>query len=265
MQAKDLTEKHPREVRRIIREGKWRRPTAGLCLGYAQANVTILPKQLASDFLLFARRNPKPCPVIEVLDAGNPEPCRSGPGADIRTDVPRYRVYRRGEVEDEPTDILDYWRDDFVTFLIGCSFTFEAGLLQASIPVRHIELRRNVPMYVTNLPCEPAGIFRGPMVVSMRPIPSVLVPLAVQVSGRYPAVHGAPVHVGSPEALGIEDIDRPDFGDPPEFRPGEIPVFWACGVTAQSAAMEAKPEIMITHSPGHMFLTDIPNEALIAG
>jgi len=262
MQAKDLIGKHPREVRQLIREGRWTRPTSGLCLGHAQANLAILPRDLAFDFVLFALRNPKPCPLLEVLDPGDPEPRRSAPGADIRTDLPRYRVYRDGKLEDEPTDIRQDWREDFVAFLIGCSFTFEAGLVQAGIPVRHMELNRNAPMFLTNIACEPAGIFHGPMVVSMRPIPAAQVAKAVQVSGRYPSVHGAPIHIGSPETLGVQDITQPDFGDPPVLHPGEVPVFWACGVTPQSVAMTVKPEIMITHCPGHMFLTDIPNESL---
>lgn len=262
MQAKDLIGKHPREVRQLIREGRWTRPTSGLCLGHAQANLAVLPRDLAFDFVLFALRNPKPCPLLEVLDPGDPEPRRSAPGADIRTDLPRYRVYRDGKLEDEPADIRQDWREDFVAFLIGCSFTFEAGLVQAGIPVRHMELNRNAPMFLTNIACEPAGIFHGPMVVSMRPIPAAQVAKAVQVSGRYPSVHGAPIHIGSPETLGVQDITQPDFGDPPVFHPGEVPVFWACGVTPQSVAMTVKPEIMITHCPGHMFLTDIPNESL---
>ncbi len=262
MHAKDLAGKRPREVRQLIREGKWARPTSGLCLGHAQANLAILPRDLAFDFLLFAHRNPKPCPLLEVLDPGQPEPRRSAPGADIRTDLPKYCVYRYGKLEDEPTDIRKDWRDDFVAFLIGCSFTFEAGLVHAGIPVRHMELNQNAAMFITNIGCEPAGVFHGPMVVSMRPIPAHQVAKAVQVSGRYPSVHGAPIHIGSPEALGVKDIQKPDFGDASVFHPGEVPVFWACGVTPQSVAMTAKPEMMITHSPGHMFLTDIPNESL---
>lgn len=258
----DSAAKHPGAMRQLIREGKWRRPTSGLCPGYAQANVVILPRDLAFQFTVFAQRNPKPCPLLEVLDAGNPEPRRSAPGADIRTDVPMYRVYRRGQLEEECRDIRERWRDDFVTFLLGCSFTFEAALLQSGIPVRHIELGRNVPMYITGIQCEPAGIFHGPMVVSMRPVPAAQVARSVQLSSRYPSVHGAPLHIGSPAGLGVKDLEKPDFGDPPVFKPGEVPVFWACGVTAQSVAMAAKPEIMLTHSPGHMFLTDIPNESL---
>jgi uncharacterized protein YcsI (UPF0317 family) len=258
----DAAATHPREMRRLIREGKWQGPTSGLCMGYAQANVAILPRNLAFEFMLFAQRNPKPCPLLEVLEAGDPEPRRSASGADIRTDVPMFRIYRDGHLEEECRDIRGMWRDDFVTFLLGCSFTFEAALLQSAIPVRHIELGRNVPMYITSIQCEPAGIFQGPMVASMRPIPAARVARSVQISGRYPSVHGAPLHIGSPEALGVKDLENPDFGDPPVFKPGEVPVFWACGVTAQSVAMAAKPEIMITHSPGHMFLTDIPNESL---
>jgi uncharacterized protein YcsI (UPF0317 family) len=260
----DLAAQHPRAMRELIREGKWRGPTSGLCLGYAQANVAILPRDLAFEFMLFAQRNPKPCPLLEVLDAGDPEPRRSAPGADIRTEVPMFRIYRRGQLEDERGDIRGLWRDDFVTFLLGCSFTFEAALLQSGIPVRHIELGRNVPMYTTDIQCEPAGIFHGSLVVSMRPVPAAQVARSVQVSGRYPSMHGTPLHIGSPAALGVKDLERPDFGDPPVFKPGEVPVFWACGVTVQSVAMGAKPEIMITHSPGHMFLTDIPNESLAA-
>lgn len=252
----------PAQVRQMIREGKFSGPTAGLAPGYAQANLVILPRSLAFDFLLFCQRNRKPCPLLEVTDPGEPVPRRMAPGADLRTDLPKYRVYVRGELTDEVTDITSYWREDFVCFLIGCSFSFEAALLAAGVPVRHIELGRNVPMYITNRQCVPAGIFNGPMVVSMRPIPAHLVSRAVMVSARYPSVHGAPVHVGSPEALGIRDLEKPDFGDPVPVYPGEVPVFWACGVTPQAVAMASRPEIMITHSPGHMFITDILNEEL---
>jgi uncharacterized protein YcsI (UPF0317 family) len=254
----------PREVRQQIREGKWRRPTAGLAPGFVQANLVILPRDLAFDFLLFAQRNPKPCPVIEVTDVGSPEPKLSAPGADLRTDVPRYCVYREGALAGEVTDLLSLWQDDFVSFLLGCSFTFESALLQAGVPVRHIEEGRNVPMFITNIPCAPAGVFRGPLVVTMRPIPAPLVARAVQISGRYPGVHGAPVHLGDPADIGIRDLRAPDFGDAVTIRPGEVPVFWACGVTPQAVAMQAKPPLMLTHAPGHMFITDLRNEALAA-
>jgi uncharacterized protein YcsI (UPF0317 family) len=257
-----LTE--PREVRQQIREGKWRRPTAGLAPGFVQANLVILPRDLAFDFLLFAQRNPKPCPVIEVTDVGSPEPKLSAPGADLRTDVPRYCVYREGVLAGEVTDLRSVWQDDFVSFLLGCSFTFESALLQAGVPVRHIEEGRNVPMFITRIPCAPAGVFRGPLVVTMRPIPAPLVARAVQISGRYPGVHGAPVHLGDPADIGIRDLGAPDFGDAVTIRPGEVPVFWACGVTPQAVAMQAKPPLMLTHAPGHMFITDLRNEALAA-
>jgi len=254
----------PREVRQQIREGKWRRPTAGLAPGFVQANLVILPRNLAFDFLLFAQRNPKPCPVIEVTDVGSPEPKLSSPGADLRTDVPKYRVYRDGALAAEVTDLRSGWRDDLVSFLLGCSFTFESALLQAGVPVRHIEEGKNVPMFITSLPCVPAGTFRGPLVVTMRPIPSALVSRAVQVTGRYPGVHGSPVHVGDPAIIGIRDLEKPDFGDSVTIRPGEIPVFWACGVTPQAVAMQAKPPLMFTHAPGYMFITDLRNEELAA-
>jgi uncharacterized protein YcsI (UPF0317 family) len=254
----------PREVRQQIREGTWRRPTAGLAPGFVQANLVILPRDLAFDFLLFAQRNPKPCPVIEVTDVGSPEPKLSAPGADLRTDVPRYCVYREGALAGEVTDLRSVWQDDFVSFLLGCSFTFESALLQAGVPVRHIEEGRNVPMFITNIPCAPAGVFRGPLVVTMRPIPAPLVARAVQISGRYPGVHGAPVHLGDPADIGIQDLGAPDFGDAVTIRPGEVPVFWACGVTPQAVAMQAKPPLMLTHAPGHMFITDLRNEALAA-
>jgi uncharacterized protein YcsI (UPF0317 family) len=254
----------PREVRQQIREGKWRRPTAGLAPGFVQANLVILPRDLAFDFLLFAQRNPKPCPVIEVTDVGSPEPKLSAPGADLRTDVPRYCVYRAGALAGEVTDLRSVWQEDFVSFLLGCSFTFESALLQAGVPVRHIDEGRNVPMFITNISCAPAGVFRGPLVVTMRPIPAPLVARAVQISGRYPGVHGAPVHLGDPADIGIRDLLAPDFGDAVTIRPGEVPVFWACGVTPQAVAMQAKPSLMLTHAPGHMFITDLRNEELAA-
>ncbi len=255
----------PRDARRQIREGKWRGPTAGLAPGYVQANLVVLPRELAYEFLLFAQRNPKPCPVLEVADTGSPEPRLSAPGADLRIDVPRYRIYRHGELAEEVTDLQAVWREDLVAFLLGCSFTFEAALLRAGVPVRHIEEGRNVPMFRTSVACVPAGPFRGPLVVTMRPIPSALVPRAVQVSGRYPGVHGAPVQIGDPAALGIRDLSRPDFGDPVTIRAGEVPVFWACGVTPQAVAMQSKPPLMITHAPGHMFITDLRDEELATG
>lgn len=252
--------KSPQEVWQACRDGAWHRPTAGLAPGFAQANLVILPKDDAFDFLRLAQRNPKPIPVLEVLETGDFEPKLTAPGADLRTDLPKYRVYRRGELVEERAEICGLWRSDLVAFLIGCSFTFEKSLIDAGLPIRHIECGCNVPMYRTNRLCIPAGRFSGPMVVSMRPIPAHLVPKAVTVTARYPAVHGAPVHIGAPEALGIADLSRPDWGDPVPVNPGEVPVFWACGVTPQAVAIESKPEFMITHAPGHMFITALLDE-----
>lgn len=253
---------NPQEARLPIREGKWTGPTAGLALGYTQANLVILPKEWAFEFLLFCQRNPKPCPVLDVTDVGSPHPVRVAPGADLRTDLPKYRIYRYGKLDAEVTQITHFWQDDMVAFLLGCSYTFEAALLAAGIPVRHIEEERNVPMYITSIECTPAGHFRGPMVVTMRPIPSRQVVEAVEVTARFPKAHGAPVHIGDPAAIGVEDLARPDFGDAVTIKEGEVPLFWACGVTPQVAAREARPELMITHAPGHMFITDVRDEEL---
>jgi len=224
----------------------------------------VLPRAYAFDFLLFCQRNPKPCPLLEVVEAGGYEPVQTAPGADLRTDLPLYRIWRDGRLVAEVPDVREHWRDDLVSFLLGCSFTFEAALLRAGVPVRHIEQGCNVPMYVTNIECVRAGVFHGPLVVSMRPIPVEQVVRAVQITSRYPAVHGAPVHIGDPAMLGIRDLARPDYGDPVDIRPGEVPVFWACGVTPQAVALRSRPEFMITHAPGHMFLTDVPDEQLAA-
>jgi len=233
-----------------------------LAPGYAQANLVILPKACAYDFLLFCQRNPKPCPVIEVTEPGDPHPSYTAPGADLRTDVPRYRVFRDGNPVNEITEVTHLWRGDFVGFLLGCSFTFEAAMMRAGLTVRHIEEGRNVPMYRTTLPCRPAGAFRGTMVVSMRPVADIDVSRVVQITSRFPLAHGAPVHVGPPETIGIRDVSRPDFGDPVTIRDGEVPVFWACGVTPQTVILQARPEIVITHAPGHMFITDLRDEDL---
>jgi uncharacterized protein YcsI (UPF0317 family) len=250
------------EVRQRARSGELTGPTPGLALGYVQANLVVVPHDLAFDFLLFCHRNPKPCPLLDVTEPGSPGPCLVAPGADLRTDLPRYRVYRHGELVDEPTDLHAYWADNLVAFLLGCSFTFENALLAAGVPVRHLETGCNVPMYRTNRACVPAGVFHGPMVVSMRPLTPAQAVKAIQVCSRYPRAHGAPVHFGDPEALCIRDLGRPDFGDPVEVRPGEVPVFWACGVTPQAVAMEVRPPLLITHKPGHMFVTDLRDKDL---
>jgi uncharacterized protein YcsI (UPF0317 family) len=256
----DLSNMKPSEIRSLIRQNQLTCPTAGMANGYTQANLVILKKDLAFEFLLFCQRNPKPCPVLDVTEPGVPVPKFVAPTADLRTDLPKYRIYKHGELTDEVTDILNYWEDDMVAFLLGCSFTFEHALMNNGIPVRHIEEGRNVPMYQTNIPCVKAGRFEGPMVVSMRPIPEKDVVRAVQVTSRFPAVHGAPIHIGNPESIGIKDIENPDFGDRVTIHQGEVPVFWACGVTPQVIAMHVKPELMITHAPGHMFITDLRDE-----
>jgi uncharacterized protein YcsI (UPF0317 family) len=253
----------PKAVRAAIREGSWDRPTAALAPGYAQANLVVLPEADAFDFLRFCVANPRPCPVLEVCDPGSVTPSRLAPEADLRTDLPRYRVHRDGEVVSEVRDVSDVWREDLVAFLIGCSFTFERALLAAELPVRHVEMGVNVPMYTTTVACHPAGRFSGPLVVSMRPMTPAQAIRATQVTSRYTAVHGAPVHVGDPLALGIAALASPQYGDPVEIRSGEVPVFWACGVTPQAVAAASRPSLMITHAPGHMFVTDIRDERLI--
>lgn len=255
----DYSNMKPLEVRKLIREGKITCQTSGMCLGYAQANLVIVPKDIAYDFLLFTQRNPKSCPLLEVGDVGDKFLKYLGKDINIAKDIPKYRIYKKGELIGEYTDIEKFWREDFVSFLIGCSFSFESELLEADIPVRHIEEGCNVPMFKTNINCNEAGIFKGKMVVSMRPIPKDKIVKSVLVSGSMPKVHGAPIHIGNPEDIGIKDINKPDFGDKVTIKEGEVPVFWPCGVTPQSVIMNVKPEIVITHSPGHMLITDIKN------
>jgi uncharacterized protein YcsI (UPF0317 family) len=258
----DYTNMSPREARKLIREGTYSGQTSGMCAGYAQANLAVLPAEYAYDFLLFTQRNPKSCPVLEVSDRGSRHLSLIVPGADIARDIPKYRLYREGVLEGEYTDVTPFWQDDLVSFLIGCSFSFESELLAADVRVRHIEENRNVPMYITNIDCVPAGIFHGKMVVSMRPLPPDQVVKAVAITASMPRVHGTPVHIGDPALIGIRDIHKPDFGDRVTIRSGETPVFWACGVTPQSVIKNAKPRIAITHAPGHMLITDIKNTAL---
>jgi uncharacterized protein YcsI (UPF0317 family) len=250
------------EIRRRARNGELDGPTPGLALGYVQANLVVVPRQLAFDFLLFCQRNPKACPLLDVTEAGDAEPKLVAPGADVRTDLPRYRVIRDGELVDEPQHLSAWWRDDLVAFLIGCSFTFENALLLAGIPVRHVEQGCNVPMYRTKIACKSAGVFRGPLVVSMRPMTPTQAVTATRICGRFPRAHGTPIHFGDPAGIGICDLDKPDFGDPVEIRSGETPVFWECGVTPQAVVMEAKPGLCLTHKPGHMFVTDLRDTEL---
>lgn len=258
----NLFHQEPKVVRQMIREGKITSPTSGMCAGYAQGNLVVLPREFAYDFLLFTQRNPKPCPVLEVSDVGSREFSITAKGSDIARDIPKYRVYRDGVMQGEYEDVSSFWSDNLVSFLLGCSFSFEAPMIEEGIEVRHITENCNVPMYITNIPCRPAGIFSGPVVVSMRPIPHEKVVKAVTVTERMPQVHGTPIHIGDPEYIGIRDIHHPDFGDPVTIKEGEVPVFWACGVTPQAVVMNVKPPFVITHAPGHMFITDMKNSQL---
>ncbi len=251
-------------ARQVIRAGEYAGPTSGLAPGMVQGNLCILPKDLAADFLRFAQLNPKPCPIIGMSEPGSPKVPLLGAGIDLRTDLPRYRIWRKGELVDEPTDLMAHWRDDLVAFVIGCSFSFEEALIEDGIPLRHVSCGNNVAMYRTSITCNPAGPFAGPMVVSMRPLKPSYAIRAVQITSRFPAVHGAPVHIGKPEMIGITDLARPDYGDPVEIREDELPVFWACGVTPQAVIAAARPDFAITHFPGSMLITDLRNSRLAA-
>jgi len=250
------------QARLRIRDGAFTGPTAGLAPGSVQANLVILPAVLAHDFLRFAHANPKPCPVLGVSEPGDPHIPMLGETIDIRTDLPRYRVWRDGELVEEPTDIRHVWRDDLVSFAIGCSFSFEEALVEDGIEIRHIALGCNVPMFRTNIPCVPAGVFHGPLVVSMRPLRPADAIRAIQITSRFPSVHGAPVHIGLPEAIGIGDLGKPDYGEPVPVGENELPVFWACGVTPQAVIAQARPAFCITHAPGCMLITDLRNTRL---
>lgn len=249
------------EVRKRIRAGRHDTHTAGLAPGKLQCNLAILPEDYALDFLRFCQRNPKPCPLVGVGETGDPMMRTLGRNIDIRSDVPRYRVFRKGRLASEVTDISDLWSDDLVTVALGCSFTFENAFIRANIPVRHIESGRNVPMFRTNIDLVPAGPFFGQMVVTMRPLMESLIEEATEISGRFPQAHGAPIAVGDPASIGIKDLNRPDYGDAVEIRTGEVPVYWACGVTPQNVLMAAKLPICITHSPGHMLIADVAEDA----
>ena len=250
------------QARTAIRAGSWVSHTSGVADDHVQGNVVILPQALAGDFLRYCQRNPKPCPVLAVSEPGEPMLAQLGADIDIRTDVPRYRVWRRGEIVDEPSDVRSYWRDDLVSFVIGCSFSFEQALLEAGLTLRHVSQGKNVAMYRTDIATEPAGPFRGPMVVSMRPMRAAAAIRSIQITSRFPNVHGAPVHIGDPALIGIGDLGRPDYGDAVEVLADELPVFWACGVTPQAAIAQARPDFCITHAPGAMLITDLLNHQL---
>jgi len=252
----------PRAARRAIRSGAYARHTAGIAPGYVQGNLCILPREYAEDFEAFCERNPKPCPLLAVSAPGDPRLPALAADLDIRTDVPSYRVFRDGEPVEDRRDIRELWRDDLVAFVLGCSFSFEEALIEAGVPVRHVAQGRNVPMYLTNVDTAPAGPFHGKLVVSMRAFTPANAIRAIEITSRYPRVHGAPVHIGKPELIGIEDLDKPWVGDATEVRDDELPVFWACGVTPQSVVRNARPPLCITHTPGHMVLTDLTNASL---
>ena len=251
----------PRAVRLAARSGEFSGVTAGLAPGRVQGNVCILPKAFADDFRLYCERNPKPCPLIGVSEPGDPRLPGLGKDLDIRSDVPRYRVFRDGKPKGDVTDVRELWTRDMVAFVLGCSFSFEEALIAEGIPLRYVSEGKNVAMYLTNIETAPAGPFRGPMAVSMRPLSRANADRAAKITSRYPRAHGAPVHIGEPGAIGIADIDRPFAGDRIEVRPGELPVFWACGITPQAAVLSAKPPLCITHAPGHMLVTDVRNSA----
>lgn len=256
------TPSSPSVFRQLVRSGQFTGQTAGQCPGYTQGNLAIVPHEFADDFLRFCRLNPKPCPVIAVSDVGDPSVPELGEGIDLRTDVPGYCVFKNGERVGDAVDLRNLWRDDLVGFVLGCSLSFEEALLDGGVPVRHIEQSSNVPMYNTQLANRRAGPFAGNCVVSMRPMTPAQAIRAVQITSRFPAAHGAPVHLGDPHDIGIRNIDTPDYGDPVEIRSGEIPVFWACGVTPQQAIRYAALPFAITHQPGHMLVTDVKSSHL---
>lgn len=255
-----LRDLSPVELRRLIRAGQYTSDTTGLAMGYIQGNLAILPSKYALDFATFCQRNPKPCPLVAVSECGSTALPTLAHDFDLRTDVSKYRVFRNGEAIEETVDITDYWQDDFVAFVLGCSYSFEEALVSAGLPLRHLELDRAVPAYETNIQTTKSGPFEGGMVCSMRPFKPADAIRAVEVTSRFPLTHGAPVHFGDPAAIGIDDIMKPEYGDPPVIEPGEVPVFWACGITPQVAITNAKPDISITHVAAHMLITDLPSK-----
>ena len=252
-----------REVRLAIRSRRHAGHTAGLAPGHVQGNLCVLPREYANEFREFCQRNPKPCPLIGVSQPGDPRIPALGADLDIRTDIPKYRVYEHGVFRQEVPDLKSLWRDDLVSFVLGCSFSFEEALMKAGLRLRYVDQGRNVPMYRTSVDTTPAGRFRGKLVVSMRPFRPRDAIRAIEITSRYPRVHGAPVHIGFPEQIGITDLDRPWVGDATEVKEDELPLFWACGVTPQSVVLDAKPSLCITHAPGHMLVTDLKNESFV--
>jgi len=251
-----------RSLRLAARQGNFSAQTSGQAPDFVQANLVVVPESAAYEFLLFCQRNPKPCPLLEVVEAGSVEAVRLAPGSDLRRDLPRYRVFRDGKLSEEPTDVTALWRDDLVSFLIGCSFSFDRRLIDGGLEVRNVALGKNVPMYRTSIACRKAGRFDGPLVVSMRPFTPGEALRAARISGELPQVHGAPIHIGNPAALGIADLGRPDYGEAVPVHEGELPVFWACGVTPQEVLLRARLPLAITHAPGHMFVSDLREKHL---
>ncbi|MBT3534512.1 MAG: putative hydro-lyase [Rhodospirillaceae bacterium] len=258
-QSNNLSEASPAHVRGLIRRGDITGQTGGMAFGYMQGNLAILPSDLALDFARYCQRNPKPCPLVGISETGDPMLRTLGEDIDIRSDISSYNVYRDGELADTVTDITELWRDDLVAFVLGCSFSFEEALQAGGVPLRHLEVGYVVPMYRSNIQTVPAGPFHGPTVVSMRPMPMTEAIRAVEITARFPMMHGKPVHIGDPAGIGIGDLNDPVWGDVPDIREGEVPVFWACGVTPQAAVMAAKPAFCITHKPGSMLITDLPS------
>lgn len=260
----EATRAAARAFRHEVRAGRYTGQTAGQASGAVQANLAVLPRAWADDFLRFCQRNPKPCPVLAVSEPGDGRLPALGEDLDIRTDIPRYCIFRDGEFAEEVTDLRAVWRDDLVAFALGCSFSFEEALIQAGVPLWHLSCGCDVAVYRTSIPCQPAGRFSGNMIVSMRPFTPADAIRAIQITSRFPGVHGAPVHFGDPAAIGIADIDKPDFGPRQEIAPGQVPVFWACGVTPRAVIERARPPLAITHKPGHMLVTDRLNAELAA-
>ena len=251
----------PQELRQLIRSRTWTTPTSGSASGYLQANLVMLPADEAFNFLLFCVRNPKPCPILDVPEPGQTEPIIAA-GADLRTDLPRYKIFENGEFKTDVDDVSEVFDANMVSFLLGCSFSFENAMIAAGLPIRNMEEDKNVSMYITNKPCIPAGPFSAQLVVTMRPMTPGQAVRAVQVTTRFHLTHGAPIHLGDPREIGINNLDQPEFGDPVTIKTGEIPVFWACGVTSQLAATSVPLPRVITHAPGHMFVSDLRDEDL---
>jgi uncharacterized protein YcsI (UPF0317 family) len=241
------------EIRESIRSGKWEGMTVGRAGRYVQTGLVVLPKSSAYDFLVFCQRNPKPCPLLEVTDPGCPTLTKLAPGADIRYEIGSYDIWREGKLDEQVPDIKQYWKKDSVGFMLGSSLTFSQALKEAEC-----ESSTGITLYNTNITCVPSGSFKGHMVVTMQTLPPEKVARAVQVTGRFQATHGAPIHIGDPEAIGITDLSKTTGNtSAPSIPKGHVPLFWACSVTPQIIAQETKIDFMITHSSGHGFVTDL--------